>query len=89
MAVEFEPAKVETDPLATQFSRKVFYLIASGQRPGQARMNALATIAPELHEEITGTEADCYYSQEKHYFFDEVVYPRLQAMDNKDPWEPA
>lgn len=30
-------------------------------RKGQARMNALYDIAPEVYKEITGTEFDCFY----------------------------
>lgn len=30
-------------------------------RRGQAMMNALAKVRPELYEEVSDTEADCFY----------------------------
>lgn len=34
-------------------------------RKGQALMNALYDRAPALHATITGTEADCFYADDK------------------------
>ena len=34
-------------------------------REGQAFMNALSEVNPELYKQITGTEADCFYDDEK------------------------
>lgn len=38
-------------------------------RMGQAHMNALHQIRPELYEDITGTDADCFYNDEKIHNF--------------------
>jgi len=36
-----------------------------GQRKGQALMNALRDVAPELYEIISGTDDDCFYDDGK------------------------
>lgn len=36
-----------------------------GLRPGQSYMNALNDINPDLYVEITGTDADCFYDDNK------------------------
>lgn len=35
-----------------------------GLREGQSYMNALYDISPSLHDEISGTDADCFYVDE-------------------------
>ena len=42
-------------------------------RRGQAMMNALAVVAPELYDEITDTSADCYYEDSKIGAFRELL----------------
>ena len=36
-----------------------------GQRKGQALMNALHSVAPELYDIISGTDDDCFYDDGK------------------------
>lgn len=43
-------------------------------RRGQAYMNALYKVNPDLHDKILGTEADCFYVDEKIPEFIRVVY---------------
>lgn len=37
------------------------YALNPAIRKGQAYMNALYVVAPEVYDEITGTEFDCFY----------------------------
>lgn len=39
-----------------------------GQRPGQALFNALTVYCPALAEEIRGTDADPYYTEDPKRF---------------------
>lgn len=56
-----------------------------GQRQGQARMNALAEVDKEIHDQISGTDADCFYLDSQVPLFNEVVFPLLQKKE-EDPW---
>lgn len=44
------------------------------QRPGQARMNALRKVDPELYEMIAGTPADCFYDDSKIPAFERELF---------------
>ena len=47
----------------------------SGQlRKGQAWMNALAEVAPDLYGLVSGTEADCFYDDGKIPAFERAVF---------------
>lgn len=35
------------------------------QRKGQAMMNALRRVAPELYDEVSGTSRDCFYRDDQ------------------------
>ena len=43
----------------------IFYISDPNQREGQAHMNALSRVSPELYEEITGSVADCFYRDDR------------------------
>ena len=44
-----------------------------GLREGQSMMNALARIRPDLYDAVTGTEADCFYNDNRINDFREAV----------------
>lgn len=48
-------------------------LKALGQRRGQAMMNALARVAPELYDMVTGTLADPFYRDDRIPAFREMI----------------
>lgn len=50
------------------------HLTGGEQRRGQAWMNALREIDPELFEKISGTEADCFYDDRKIEAFKRAVF---------------
>jgi hypothetical protein len=54
--------------IATQYN-----ILNYGQRPGQARMNALREVAPDLYEIVTGTDADCFHQDAKIGAFESVT----------------
>lgn len=43
------------------------------QRRGQAMMNALAKVRPDLYDKVTGTEADPFYIDNRIYDFKRAV----------------
>lgn len=64
---------------ANSFFTQLYYAflgnITSGkQRRGQAWMNALREVEPELYDDVTGTEADCFYDDRKLAVFKERVF---------------
>lgn len=42
-----------------------YYTEGGSQRRGQARMNALWKVRPDLYDTIHGTDADCFYVDER------------------------
>lgn len=44
-----------------------------GQRKGQALMNALGYVAPELYDMVTGTLADCFYRDDRIPAFRDMI----------------
>ena len=49
-------------------------LATKAQRKGQAWMNALHEVAPELYEQIVGTKADCFYDDLLIPAFKDEIY---------------
>lgn len=41
------------------------FYVEQGERPGQAMMNALADTDPGLYDEVTGSDADCFYDDSR------------------------
>jgi len=50
--------------------------VTSGQRSGQAWMNALFEVDPPYHETIVNTDADCFYNDQKIDAFKRVVFSK-------------
>lgn len=51
----------------------LFYVSQPGIRKGQALMNALVFVAPELDAYVSGSIADCFYQDGKISAFGEMV----------------
>lgn len=72
---------------ATNEFRRMFWqrydhnLRDKGQRRGQARMNTLRLIAPDLYQIVTGTDADCFYDDSKTTAFDVEVFGHFAPVD--------
>ena len=50
------------------------------QRKGQALMNALRRVAPILYDMVSGTDADCFYDDNRiGAFLDTMGIPRYAA----------
>lgn len=54
-----------TDKEWVELIRAVTEYAYQGLRVGQSYMNALHKIKPELYKQINGTDADCFYSDDK------------------------
>jgi hypothetical protein len=55
------------------------YLAKHNLRQGQAIMNVLGDTYPEIYREITGTELDCFYDDEKLNKLLEYLEEKLQS----------
>lgn len=60
--------------LHREWLRFVAFYVALGHRKGQAWMNALGAVAPDLYEIVTGTDADCFHNDAKCAKFNETVW---------------
>ena len=52
----------------------IIYFKMNGCRLGQSCMNALYEVNKDLYNEITGTEADCFYDDKKIGAFTKRVF---------------
>ena len=59
-----------------------FQMTKNKQRKGQARMNALHHVNPELHDQIMRTHADCFYDDQRIHAFDVYVF---EVLENGQP----
>lgn len=50
-----------------------YYMEGGTQRRGQAMMNALAKVRPDLYDKISGTEADPFYNDNRITNFKRAV----------------
>lgn len=48
--------------------------IKAGLRIGQAHMNALHSVRPDLYELVSNTDADCFYNDGKMIQFTEFIH---------------
>lgn len=63
------------DEFARKFWQSYDYFLRDKEmRKGQARMNALKRVDPELYEIISGTEFDCFYRDERIPAFDQELF---------------
>jgi len=54
-----------TDQEWLDLVRKTVEYAHKGLRLGQSYMNALSDIRPDLYEDITDTESDCFYNDNR------------------------
>ena len=61
----YKKMKKLTDKEWVDLVKKTVVLYSKGLRLGQSYMNALHDLRPDLYKEITETENDCFYDDDK------------------------
>lgn len=74
MPIGSRQANAEWQWFQADMRRAYMVNVSRGQRKGQAMMNALGTIAPELYHIVAGTDADCFNDDSRIPEFLRVVW---------------
>lgn len=64
----------ENDTITRIYHAFISHVTTGQERRGQAWMNALAEVDYDLYQQISGTDADCFYNDNKIEAFKAKVF---------------